>query len=75
MLKLFKGLYARASKAFMLAFVAFFALPASAAGTFDTAAIVSEIQGTKEPIVAVGAAILGVVAVILAFRMIRKITG
>lgn len=49
--------------------------PVLAGGAFDTTAVVAEVNSAKEPIIAVGVAILGVVAVILAFRMIRKITG
>lgn len=75
MLNAIKGLIVRGHKAVVAAFFLLFAGVASADGSFDTAAIVTEIQGTKAPIVAVGTAILGVVAVILAFRMIRKITG
>jgi len=51
-----------------------FALPASADG-WDVSAVTAEITGAKPVIVAVGVAMLGAVALIVGYRLIRKITG
>jgi hypothetical protein len=45
------------------------------ADTIDTAAIVKEVTDTKPAIVAVGAAILGILAIVLAFKLIRRVMG
>ena len=60
-----------------LAFFAFLAvsLPASAADGWDVTAVTAEITGAKPVIVAVGVAMLGAVALIVGYRLIRKITG
>ena len=52
-----------------------FALPASAEGGFTADAVVAEINSAKPVIVAVGVAMLGAVALIVGYRLIRKITG
>ena len=59
-----------------LAFFALLAvsLPASADG-WDVSAVTAEITGAKPVIVAVGVAMLGAVALIVGYRLIRKITG
>ena len=51
------------------------ALAQQAAANWDTAGVVQEITSTRTTIIAVGVAVLGVVALILGYRMIRKITG
>ena len=60
-----------------LAFCALLAvsLPASAADGWDVSAVTAEITGAKPVIVAVGVAMLGAVALIVGYRLIRKITG
>ena len=50
-------------------------LPASAADGWDVSAVTAEITGAKPVIVAVGVAMLGAVALIVGYRLIRKITG
>ena len=71
-----KNLFGCAKRSVAVAFaLLFMPFAANAADSFDTTAIVNEISGAKAPILAVGAAIFGIVAIILAFRMIRKITG
>lgn len=52
-----------------------FALPASAADGWDVTAVTTEINSAKPVIVAVGVAMLGAVALIVGYRLIRKITG
>lgn len=52
-----------------------FALPASAADTWDVTAVTTEINSAKPVIIAVGVAMLGAVALIVGYRLIRKITG
>ena len=60
-----------------LAFFAFLAvsLPASAADGWDVTAVTTEINSAKPVIIAVGVAMLGAVALIVGYRLIRKITG
>ena len=60
-----------------LAFFAFLAvsLPASAADGWDVTAVTTEINSAKPVIFAVGVAMLGAVALIVGYRLIRKITG
>ena len=55
-------------------FSVFFANPALA-DTIDTTAIVKEVTDVKPAIVAVGAAILGILAIVLAFKLIRRVMG
>ena len=50
-------------------------LPASAADTWDVTAVTNEINSAKPIIIAVGVAMLGAVALIVGYRLIRKITG
>ena len=45
------------------------------ADTIDTTAIVKEVTDVKPAIVAVGAAILGILAIVLAFKLIRRVMG
>jgi hypothetical protein len=52
-----------------------FALPASAADGWDVTAVTTEINSAKPVIIAVGVAMLGAVALIVGYRLIRKITG
>lgn len=76
MFRAIKDLFGRGKRSIAMAFaLLFMPFVANAADSFDTTAIVNEISGAKAPILAVGAAIFGIVAIILAFRMIRKITG
>ena len=60
-----------------LAFFVFLAvsLPESAADGWDVSAVTAEITGAKPVIIAVGVAMLGAVALIVGYRLIRKITG
>lgn len=53
----------------------FAANPALAQATWDATAVTTELNGSKPIIVAVGTAIFGVIALIVGYRMIRKITG
>ena len=48
---------------------------AQQAANWDTAGVVQEITSTRTVVVAIGVAVLGIVALILGYRMIRKITG
>ena len=50
-------------------------LPASAADSWDVTAVTTEINSAKPVIIAVGVAMLGAVALIVGYRLIRKITG
>jgi hypothetical protein len=51
------------------------ALPASAADSFTADDVVAQINTAKPIIVAVGLAMLAAVALIVGYRLIRKITG
>ena len=50
-------------------------LPAMAADSFTADEVVAQITSAKPIIVAVGVAMLGAVALIVGYRLIRKITG
>lgn len=50
-------------------------LPASAADSFSADDVVAQINSAKPIIVAVGIAMLSAVALIVGYRLIRKITG
>lgn len=59
-----------AGVAFALGFAA-----TSASAAIDPAPVVTEIAANSAGILAVGGAILGIVALVLGFRLLRKITG
>lgn len=62
------------SAASLALFSLFFANPVLA-DTIDTAAIVKEVADVKPAVVSVGAAILGILAIVLAFKLIRRVMG
>jgi hypothetical protein len=62
------------SAAGLALFSVFFANPALA-DTIDTTAIVKEVTDVKPAVVAVGASILGILAIVLAFKLIKRVMG